>query len=457
MLPVLILLPGWHAWAGDLRAGAAAVKITPPSGIAMSGYYHNRGAAGVHDNLYAKAIVFESDGVKVALVSCDLSSLPRPIAEQARKLVAQRTSIPGDRVMIGATHTHTGPVLLDGPSRYNLTGEMLEITQRYSAELPAKIADSVGQAAAALAPIQVSAGRGHEESLVFNRRFFMTDGTVGWNPGKLNPKIVKPAGPVDPEVAVVYLERPDAAPVATYINYALHLDTVGGEEFSADYPYSLATLLGRIKGPEMITIFSQGTSGNVNHLNVKSGAPQKGHAEASRIGTVLAGEVLKTYTLLQPVAAGKLQARSEMVNLPLPKFDPARLEPARETAAKFGKPGAAPFLELVDAFKLIDVAGRNGKPVEAEVQVITLGKELAWVALPGEVFVELGQAIKQASPFRETIVVELANGSIGYVPNRKAYREGNYEVVSARIAEGSGEMLVESALAMLRAAHAAGN
>jgi hypothetical protein len=449
-LPVLILLPACHAWADDLRAGASAVKITPPRGIAMYGYYHNRGAAGVHDDLYAKAIVFENDGMKAALVSCDLGAVPRAMVEEARALIAQRTGIPGERVMIGATHTHTGPVLLDRASRYNLTGEMLEITKRYSSELPSRIADSVKQALDVLGPVKVFVGRGHEESLVFNRRFFMTDGSVGWNPGKLNPKIVKPAGPVDPEVAVVYLERPDGKPLATYVNYALHLDTVGGDEFSADYPYTLSTILGKVKGPEMVTVFAQGCSGNVNHLDVKSASPQKGHGEAARIGTVLAGEVLKTCTRLEPASDGLIGARSEIVKLPLPRFDPGEVAPARATASKFGEPGAAPFLELVQAFKVIDVAEREGKPVEAEVQVITVGGQLAFVALPGEVFVELGQAIKASSPFPITVVVELANGSIGYVPNRKAYPEGNYEVVSSRVAEGSGEMLVEAALRLLR-------
>jgi hypothetical protein len=71
------------------------------------------------------------------------------------------------------------------------------------------------------------------------------------------------------------------------------------------------------------------------------------------------------------------------------------------------------------------------------------------VSLPGEIFVELGLQIKRGSPFRQTMIAELANGSIGYVPNRVAYSQGNYEVVSARVAEGSGEKLVDSALKQL--------
>lgn len=103
------------------------------------------------------------------------------------------------------------------------------------------------------------------------------------------------------------------------------------------------------------------------------------------------------------------------------------------------------------AYKVIDVHERHGKPQEAEVQVIALGRDVAWVALPGEIFVELGLAIKKASPFPQTIVAELANGSLGYIPTRQAYAQGNYEVVSARVAAGSGEKLVEAATRILRA------
>ena len=81
--------------------------------------------------------------------------------------------------------------------------------------------------------------------------------------------------------------------------------------------------------------------------------------------------------------------------------------------------------------------------------MLTLGGTLAFVGLPGEIFVELGTAIKQASPFAQTAVISLANGAIGYVPDRKAYAQGAYEVISARPEEGSGELLVNAAVELL--------
>ena len=92
-------------------------------------------------------------------------------------------------------------------------------------------------------------------------------------------------------------------------------------------------------------------------------------------------------------------------------------------------------------------------PLFSKAMVIALGKEIAWVSLPGEIFVELGLAIKKRSPFAQTFLVELGNEDIGYIPDRRSYAEGNYEPESARCAAGSGERLVEAAVRLLGELH----
>jgi neutral ceramidase len=436
-------------------AGAAAVKITPPKGAPLAGYYYNRAAEGVHDDLYAKTLVLEQDGTRVAFVVCDLISLSRPIVEQARKLMSESSGVRGENVMMSATHSHTGPVLRGGSTRNAAQGGEEDVAVKYADELPKLIAESVKLAADRLTNAIVSAAIGYEDGLSFNRRFFMKDGTVAWNPGKLNTNIVRAAGPIDPDVGVLLVQTPDArSALATYVNFGMHPDTVGGLQISADYPYTLSRLLGEYKGSEMLTIFANGACGNINHVDVKWKDPQKGHHEATRIGTILAANVLQAYKKALPVS-GSLHARSEIVKLPLPIVAEAEIEEARRIAripadAKTPQPK---FLERVKAYKVLDVMARDGKPHEVEVQVIALGDEVAWVSLPGEIFVELGLAIKKASPFRYTFIAELANGSVGYIPNREAYAQGAYEVVSSRCAEGSGEMLVQSAIHQLKELH----
>ena len=445
LLIAMILLTGEGLSAGPFRAGASAVVITPAAGSAMAGYFDQRLSEGVDDNLYARAIVIESGGAKAALVACDLVEMPRPIAQRARELIAHSTGIPPDHVMISATHCHTGPVVAlekIGPWRaWDLTQNV-----KYVAQLPRLICQSVEQANAKLAPAAASVGLGHDDRLAFNRRYFMKDGTVGWNPGKLNPNIVRAAGPTDPEVPVVYFEGADGKPLATYTNFAMHLDTVGGRRISADYPFTLHALLGRIKGPDMVSLFTIGCAGNINHIDIKWHNPQHGQAEAARIGTILAGEVLKTYARLAPVQVDGVRVSSKVVLLELAPVSEQEIEQAPAIIARGAR---APFLQRVGAYKALDVANHRGKPIEAEVQVIALGDDLALVGLPGEIFVELGLSIKQQSPFGHTIIAELANSNVGYVPTREAYPQGNYEVVTSRCAGGSGEKLAATALQLL--------
>lgn len=439
------------AAAQTLRAGAAQVVITPPKGAPMAGYYNTRLAEGTHDDLYAKAIVFESNGVKVALVACDVVFLPRPVTEKARQMIAQKTGLAPDHVMISATHDHTGPVIMTIPSRYNLEGEIKRLVQDYTDALPGKIAEAVEAANAHLQPAEIRAGIGHEGSLAFNRRYFMKDGTVGWNPGKLNPDILRPAGPTDPAVPVVYVETPEGRGIAAYTNFAMHQDTTGGLQFSADFSYTLGEVLKKAKGPELVSMFTIGCAGNVNHLDFSRKDPQAGYDEAARIGAVLGGDALKTIQHAPRIPVPQILVSSRVLKLDLPQFTPEEVAWANRTQATFNTPKQAPFLDLVRAAKIIEIESRHGAPFDAEVQVITLGDQLAFVGFPGEMFTEFGLTLKEDSPFPITVAAELANGGLGYIPNRQAYPQGQYEVVSTRLKQGAGEMLLNSAFEQLDA------
>ncbi len=445
----LLLLPAMVSWGADLRAGAAQVVITPPRGAPMAGYYTNRAATGVHDDLHANALVFEKDGVRAAVVACDLANLPRPYVDEARHIIREKTGIAPDHVMISATHTHTGPVILTQPSRYVLEGEMKRIAVEYAASLPGKIADSVVAAVAVLQPAQVRSGIGREDSVAFNRRYFMKGGSVAWNPRKLDPNILRPAGPTDPAIHVIYVETLDERPIGAYMNYAMHQDTTGGLEFSADFSYALGKAVREAKGSPLTPLFTIGCAGNVNHLDVSRKQRQSGFEEATRIGIVLAGGVLKTIQAAPIVDIPSIRVSTEMLKLPTAEVTPDEAEWARVTSATFGKPDAAPFLDLVRAAKDIELISLRGRPMDAEVQVITLGDNVAFVGLPAEIFVELGLTLKQDSPYPNTIIAELANGALGYIPNRQAYPEGGYEVVASRVEPGAGEMLMTSALRQL--------
>lgn len=447
-IAALLLLAGaLIASAAELRIGAAEVSITPPPGVPLAGYYSLRTSDGTLDELFAKSLVFECDGAKAAIVVCDLITMPRDVTMAARELITKETGIPGDHVMIAATHTHTAPVLQRKATRDDFDGSNSEPSRLYSAELPKLIAQSVAKANSSLAPASLRVGKLNVENVAFNRRFWMADGSIAWNPKKLDPNIVAPAGPHDPEIGVLTFDtlEKSAQPLATFVNYAMHPDTVGGTKISADYPGVVTETIERVRPG--VTMFANGCCGNLNHRNVWWADGQKGPTEAARLGSTIAGTVCAGLPQLSDAKAQSVRARKENVALPLPEITEADRAEVRDQMPKVKE---AKFMQQVKMFRVLDVLAREGKPLDVEVQVIALGDDVAFVALPGEIFVELGLAIKKASPFKHTMLIELANTAIGYIPNRPAYAEGNYEVVSARCAAGSGEMLVDTAVKLLR-------
>src|SRR5215218_8811872 len=157
-----VLLVAALAHGAELRVGAAAEVITPPLGTPLAGYYSTRLASGVDDDLHAKALVLERDGVKVALVVCDLVTMPRGVTDEARQLIASLPGIAPDHVMISATHTHTGPIVIRGSSQDPSEGDVASRSQSYTKSLPELIAQAVRKADAKLAPARISAGLGHK-------------------------------------------------------------------------------------------------------------------------------------------------------------------------------------------------------------------------------------------------------------------------------------------------------
>ena len=435
-----------------LRVGFGKSDITPARPTPMAGYYGVRFSTGTHDPLWSKATILDDGKTKVVLISIDLIATTPWMVAETRELIREKFGIPEDCVMISATHSHTGPMLYEPderlPARF---GNQTDEAKQYMLSLPSRILESVAAAESYSIPASLHHGIGSETKLAFNRRFFMTDGTVGWNPGKLNPKIVREAGPTDDGLPMIIVQDDQSTPIGILSSFAIHLDTVGGTEWSADMPFTIEQCLGRVFGPNRHFQYATGCCGDVNHIDVRSASRQGGHQEAARIGTRLSGAILRNLNALQKATSTGIQASREIVLLPKAPHTEERSRWAKEVLSKISDTPAPPFMDMVEAYRIADVEARGDSLIEAEVQVITVGREIAWVSLPGEIFVQLGMSIKAGSPFATTSIHELANGSIGYVPTQQAYAQGNYEVISARCAEGSGDLLVASALKQLRA------
>jgi hypothetical protein len=440
--------------AEPLQAGVAVVDITPPVPFRMSGYFNERLSTGTKDPLHAKAVVFQQGDESAALVFCDLVGISSEISSAARSRASEATEIPADHIAIAATHTHTGPLyfgaLHDHLHERSVArrGDDPYESSKYKAELIDKIVAAIADANSSIQPVDLAAGYAREDRLSFNRRYHMKDGSVRFNPGQKNPNIVRPAGPIDPQVGVVLLRKPSSSdPFAAIVSFAMHCDSVGGTEYSADYPKYVEDRLREVWGPELKLLFAAGTCGDINDIDVTASERLGAETLGTMLGDTVEQAIKESNGLsrLEP----SLAVRSVKIDVPLQTYSESEIEKARQNMNLVGTRELS-FIEQVEATKIVDLKRWPGGRAALEVQVFRLDRDTAIVTLPAEIFVELGLAIKAASPFKTTLVVELTNEGLSYIPTRKAFVEGSYEIVNSRVQPGSGERLVEAAIELLK-------
>ena len=199
-------------------------------------------------------------------------------------------------------------------------------------------------------------------------------------------------------------------------------------------------------GEKFVSFFGIGTCGDINHVDVT----RRERLKTDVIGQTLGATVVEALPKLETVAKPSLAMRTKTIDVPMQQFSEQEIADARRMMDQVGD-RKTPFLDRVKAYKIIDCQRRGGQSVPVTVQAVRLSRDVALVALPGEVFVDLGLAIKKASPFATTIVYELANDAPGYIPTRRAFQEGSYETVNSRVETGGGEAMVTTAVELLDA------
>jgi hypothetical protein len=428
----------------SLRIGTALVDITPSLGIHIPGYFNDRIAQDIADPLHARAIVFEAGGQAVALVVCDVICLVEEHTKQAKARAAELTGIPPENMMISATHTHYGPA--------TITIFGVEQDDSYCEWMAERIADAIRLAQLNLQAVVIGHGAGSEPNEVHNRRWHMKDGSVRTNPGYLNADLLRPAGPTDPEVGLLAAMTADGRPAAAIMNYALHY--VGGpysNSISADYFGYACQALPRMWGQDFLAVLANGCCGDINNCDFTRPAPTYPDPfyQARRVGNVVAAEAFKVWNQIRDWRDDAVLAAANAY--PIFRRRTVTDEQRARMEELLNGPRDPSNREWMFALEHSRV---DAKPLEwpIQIQALRVG-DVAIVGLPGEVFVEIGLAIKQRSPFPRTLVLELANDWVGYIPTDKAFEEGGYETelgTHSMAAPGTEGQWVETALGLLR-------
>lgn len=451
----LLLFMSGPLFAAELRVGFEVADITPPVGHRKGGGYGEIISTGVHDPLKAKAMLLRQGDVAFGLVICDLLSVPEPLSRKIRGQAARRIRVPEANIVVAATHNHGSPEywgsLRDVYHEQAMAlhggvdpGEPVD----YQSLLVERCVAALVGANDRLEPAGMQLVIAEQSGMAFNRRFHMRDGSVRFNPGKMNGDIVRAAGPIDPELPFLLFQGAERA-LGSLTVFAMHTATFGGSEFGADFPMHLATNLQRRFGPHLVSLFAEGAAGDINHIDVRSPHPQRGDKEPIRIGGELARTILAHEKHLRHVMQPSLAVRSRVVSVPIRPVSDSAYSRAK---ALLGTRGGVAFMARVNAWRTChqhDLRRRHGGAKPLEVQAVRLNRDTAIVTLPHEVFVEIGMAIKAASPFRNTLVISLANDVDFYIPTRRAFEEGSYEVSTCPLEAGCGEMLTQAAAELL--------
>lgn len=448
-----------------MKAGFFETDITPPAGTERAGSYSKGYLESIHDPLKVRAAVFDNGKKKVALVGVDTCMIGFDTVKEVQNEVFRLCGITPESIIIGASHTHSGAALtgmVDREIQDKMPEDILDlIINRSASPSPGYREWCVKQIITAIVGADskkedalVSAGAGCEDACVFNRRFNMKNGRSYTHPGKCNPDIVKPAGPVDPEVGVIGAWRKDGDLIGCVVNYACHGTCCSGTDASADWIHYLMDTIRKVMGLNAGVVFLNGACGDVTQVNNLTHSSDYGIQMARKLGTRVGAEAVKVLVSAAPVEFNEISSKQIMLGI-------KRRRPSRNSINKSWKILRAASLEsrepeVIFAKERIiaDNICQNTPIADVPVHAIKIGNAV-FVSSPAEYFAELGLKIKKNSKFDNTFVVSLANGAIGYIPTKESFAKsgGGYETVLTSYSNleiDAGDKIADAAIQLIK-------
>lgn len=393
----------------ELLIGVGSADITPPLGVALAGYGTERGRAdSVGHPLRAEALVCRRGEDAWVLVTGDVVGYPCDLVDRVRPRIAASTGILESSIVLAATHTHSGPA---GLRTYR--ADLTDIDHRHREELEGQLVAAATEAWNALEPGSFEVGRAEAPELGHNRRLVEEDGQAR---NEWEDRQGDHTGFFDSTVMVVGVRRPDGRRAAAVVNYGCHPVTLGprSSAISSDYVGYLKDYLEE-EGIAEVALFALAGAANIN----PRAAIQTEAAYPMAMGHALGKVAAEALSRAQPVAVGPLGGHRE------PWEFVARCDWPENTGRK------------------------RGQPVKTEVVALRAG-DLALVSAPGELFSEYATRFRELSPVPHTLVVSLANDSVGYLVTDEAQPQGGLEAARA-----AGDQLEAPLLMRVRAALAA--
>ncbi len=397
---------------GSLSAGTAKISITPSVPIPMSGYRsRTEPFEGIHDSIYARAIVFSDGENKAAIISAEIIGFSNSFCEETASLIEQEVGIPQENILLTVIHNHSGPV-----TRV-YTDDVSSEVNAYADELKQKMVKLVMKANGDLQPVSLGAGKG-ECRMNINRR--AEDGKGNIQLGR------NPYGPCDHEVGVVRIDDAEGNIMSLLLNWPCHAVVMGPRNhlISGDWPGATSRYIEDSLENSVVAPILIGASGDINpiygpHIDF---VDVNSYAYAlDAIGYDLGKEAIRVSQDIHTLSTGTIKAIQKNIYLP-------------------GKAD--------EANRLHHQEYNPGNEVEVRLSAIKIGNVI-FAGVNGEVFNQIGVKLKNLSPYSNTFFLTHCNGSCGYLVSDEAISKGGYEVSSTSARSGAESGIIEGFLQMI--------
>jgi neutral ceramidase len=445
-----------------LQAGVAKRPITPPVGGPLLGIPERDlagGSRGVHDELYARALVLDNGSVCVALVTLDLFAVPCELSEEIAHRVSRKTGIPQDNVVLAASHTYSGPSVTKTLAGSDPDGDWLAV-------LIAEVTNAVRAAYASKRPARAGVSA-VPCPITLKRRLRAPEIGTQVSGGNAPAESAIPE-PIESDLGILRLTALDGKTIAILVNFACQPFSVGREGgflFSADFPGVFAA---RVESafPDCIALFTNGAAADVVHRlrSNDGGEASAGYRNAMLLGELLAEETIRVAGTIRARQRLSLGVAKKRIAVPLDvkKAPSVGRKPAKrafEAVSKSEKQllaGDQPPDGLLDEAATQYIAesrwmpamedslrrGKSPRQVETVVCAVSIGT-LGMVSAPGELYSRSGSEVKRRSPFKHTFVLGYAGDYLGFLAPRDVFEQGGWEVDEAhKFLPGPGLPLV---------------
>ncbi len=382
----------------SLQAGVGVKELKVPVGHEMLSFpirkegkvVADRANQGTHDPITVRCLVLQEKQASVAFVSVDVAGISNSMVRRIQESAAAEVSTPAENILIGATHTHHGPILE--------RGFLSTASEEWVSYVTDTISRTIIEAHQNLVPASAGLGHGHVD-LNYNRLFIGQDGRAKYI--RRNPTR-RFYGPADKEVVVLRVDHQDGRPLAVVFEYALHGVVMHRDNLliSADFPGPARETIEEHIEQGVTAIYFNGAEGEMNPYETET----RDFQVMDQVGQTLAEEVLRVYPSIETTSSPQLVVQSRQLD-----YRPRNLPEGKESVTL-----SAVFL-----------------------------KDGTLVTVPGEMFAQAGMEFKRRSPFPNNMILGLTGGAVGYIPPKEAYSHGGYGVdpiTSSRLGMGARQV-----------------